>query len=159
MEYFEKQHIIQVVNLIELSEILADQKNNIQELESARKIEKYGNITFKKLKGKTRIFVSVELGKKIIKQVHDYYGHIGVPQLCKMIRPYYYFKNFDILVRKFCKSFSVCMENKVRRSRFIGLMSKLGPAQEPYEIMSIDTVGGFGNNRGKKIYAYSNRSF
>jgi len=39
------------------------------------------------------------------------------------------------------------MENKVRRSRLIGLMLKLGPAQEPYEIMYIDTVSGFGNNK------------
>jgi len=46
------------------------------------------------------------------------------------------------------------MENKVRRSRLIDLMSKLGPAREPYEIMSVDTVGGFGKIRSTKKYMH-----
>lgn len=33
-------------------------------------------------------------------------------------------------------------------------MSKLGPARKPYEIISIDTVGGFGNNRSAKKYMH-----
>jgi transposase InsO family protein len=154
LEYFENQDAFQVVNLVELSEILNDQKTNIIELKNAKKTHRKHNITFKKLKDKPRVFTSVELGKKIIKRVHDKYGHIGTAQICATIRPYYYFKNMDKTVNEFCKSCSICIENKVRKGRVIGLMEKLGPPKEPYEIMSLDTVGGFSGNRSTKRYMH-----
>lgn len=33
-------------------------------------------------------------------------------------------------------------------------MSQLGPAQKPFQIMSIDTIGGFGGNRSTKKYLH-----
>ena len=102
----------------------------------------------------SRIFVSKEFGVKLIKRVHDNYGHIGVVQLREKIRPFYYFKNLEKLINEFCRSCSVCIENKTRRATPIGLMSKLGPPVEPYEIMSIDTVGGFSGNRSSKKFMH-----
>lgn len=154
LEYFENEEVIQVVNLIELDDILNDQKLNIAELQSDKRTMTQGNMVFKTLKNTPRIFVSVNFGKHIIELVHETFGHIGVSQMLATIRPYYYFKNLDSLVADFCKKCSICTENKTRRSRTIGLMSKLGPAREPFEIMSIDTVGGLRGNRSKKRFMH-----
>lgn len=47
LEYFENESELEVVNLIELSEIVKDQKENSKELESANRTEKCNNIFFK----------------------------------------------------------------------------------------------------------------
>lgn len=45
-------------------------------------------------------------------------------------------------------------KNKTRGQGKFGLMSHLGPAREPFEIMSIDTIGGFGGSRSTKTYLH-----
>jgi len=35
-----------------------------------------------------------------------------------------------------------------------GFMGHLGPAKEPFEILSLDTVGGFGKSRSTKKYRH-----
>lgn len=44
--------------------------------------------------------------------------------------------------------------NKSRGQDKFGNMSHLGPAKKPFEIMSIDTIGGFGGSRSTKKYLY-----
>lgn len=154
LEFFENEDAIQVVNLISLPTILRDQKDHLSELKSARQIEYKRGIILKKLKEKSRIFVSPTLGNEIIELVHKHYGHIGPAQMIATIRPHYYFKHLDQAVHTFCKNCKVCVENKIRRSRAIGLLSQLGPATKPFEIMSLDSVGGFAGNRSNKRYMH-----
>lgn len=45
-------------------------------------------------------------------------------------------------------------KNKSRGTDKFGLMSHLGPATRPFEIMSIDTIGGFGGSRSTKKYLH-----
>lgn len=134
LEYFENEDAIQTVNLIELSDIKKDQLQNASELQLAKKTETHNGLIYKKLHNKIRIYISQCLGKILIEKAHTYYGHIGPPQLLAILRPYYYFKNLDKLVHAFYESCSTCIENKVRRRRAIGLLSKFGPATEPFEI-------------------------
>lgn len=153
-ETFECEDAIQTVNLIELSEIAEDQRDNQKELAAARKTIRHGDIIYKNLNERKRVFVSQRLGRKIIDRVHDQYGHIGTAQLAGMIRPYFYFKNLDRMVEEYCASCATCLENKTRRRRLIGLMSHLGPSDLPFKVMSIDSVGGFANNRSPKRYMH-----
>ncbi|CAI6364066.1 unnamed protein product [Macrosiphum euphorbiae] len=60
----------------------------------------------------------------------------------------------DTIIHQFGSACEVCIKNKSRRSQQIGLLSKLGPATKPYEIMSIDSVGGFGGNKSTKKYLH-----
>lgn len=46
------------------------------------------------------------------------------------------------------------MKNKTRGQPKHGLLSHLGPATRPFEIVSIDTVGGFGGSRSTKRYMH-----
>lgn len=45
-------------------------------------------------------------------------------------------------------------KNKSRGQNKVGLMSHLGPATKPFEIVSIDTIGGFGGSRSTKRYLH-----
>uniref|UniRef100_A0A1B6CSL2 RNA-directed DNA polymerase n=1 Tax=Clastoptera arizonana TaxID=38151 RepID=A0A1B6CSL2_9HEMI len=154
LEYFENDDVIKVVNLINLSSIVHDQSKHVSDMKREKQIEVKQGLIFKKHKGKARIFVSESFGNEIIKLVHQHYGHIGPSQMIATIRPHYYFKGLDKAVHIFCKGCMICVENKTRRSRSIGLLSKLGPAETPFQIMSLDSVGGFGGNRSSKRYMH-----
>jgi len=48
----------------------------------------------------------------------------------------------------------MCIRNKSRGQHKFGSMSQLGPATKAFEIMSIDTIGGFGSTRPTKKYIH-----
>lgn len=155
LENFENEEdVLKVVNMVTLEEIIMDQQINIDEIKDSRKVVEKGNIKFKNLKHRQRIYVSQKCGLKLIKKIHENYGHIGVSHISELLRPYYYFKNMDTIIHQFCSACEVCIKNKSRRSQQIGLLSKLGPATKPYEIMSIDSVGGFGGKKSTKKYLH-----
>lgn len=58
----------------------------------------------------------------------------------------------DSLAREVCGSCDICCKNKTRVGQKYGLLSQLGPAKEPFEIMSLDTIGGFAGNPSSKRY-------
>lgn len=70
------------------------------------------------------------------------------------ICPYYTTKNLTGNIRKICKECEVCIKNKTRGQNKFGRMSQLGPATQPFEIMSIDTIGGFSSTRSTKKYLH-----
>ena len=155
LESFEnKDDILQIVNLVTLEDLKLDQITNQKEITSDRHSHKKGDLFYKKLRNKDRIFVSQRFGERLIKNVHAHYGHIGIGHLAAKLRPFYYFKRMDELIKKNCETCDICKRNKSRRIREIGPMSHLGPAKEPYEIMSLDTIGGFANNRSPKRYLH-----
>jgi hypothetical protein len=154
LEYFTNEDIIQTVNLIELSDIQEDQEKNKMELETAKKTELHNGLVYKKIRQKSRVYISQTLGESLIDRAHVFYGHVGSAKLLNTLRKYYYFKNMDKLVKAFCETCTTCIQNKVRQRRAIGLMSKFGPASEPFEIMSLDTVGGFGGYHSTHRYMH-----
>lgn len=155
LEHFEgNEDILTVVNLISIQEIKDDQEKNKEAIMNNRNVEYKEEIFYKCMKGNKRIFLSQEKGKELIEKIHFQLGHIGTHHTLLHIRPHYYFSNMDEMVKRYCDSCHICKKNKTRRGRSIGLLSQLGPASEPYEIMSIDTVGGFGGNNSTKRYLH-----
>lgn len=155
LETFDNnEDLLQVVNLITMEEILDDQQENLDKLLKNQHIKKKGEIFFNVKKGNQRIFLSQKLGQKLVKKIHWQLGHIGAQQTILHLRSHYYFFNMDKLVKNYIDSCEICKKNKTRKGRQIGLLSHLGPATMPYEIMSIDTVGGFGGNNSTKRYLH-----
>lgn len=72
----------------------------------------------------------------------------------KKISPFYTAKNITKNIREACKNCETCIRNKSRGQEKYGLMSHLGPATKPFEIISIDTIGGFGGSRSTKKYLH-----
>lgn len=105
------------------------------------------------MKKKEKIILSENFSLKLIKEVHECYGHIGINQLQNKIS-HYTAKNLTNNIKKFCKCCEICIKNKARGQMKVGLMSHLGPAKKPFEIVSIDTIGGFGGSRSTKKYLH-----
>lgn len=70
------------------------------------------------------------------------------------IKPHYFARNLTLNIKKFCDNCETCLRNKSRTKLKYGLMSHLGPATYPFEIVSIDTIGGFGGSRSTKTYLH-----
>lgn len=100
-------------------------------------------IVFRSFRGKPYITLDVSAGRKLIDLIHEHYGHIGSKHVLSILRKYFTFPRMTQHVLAYCKRCPVCIINKTRRSRPSGKLGFLGPATRPFEIMSMDTIGGF----------------
>ena len=53
-----------------------------------------------------------------------------------------------------CSSCDTCIRNKTRITSNFGFLDHLGPADAPFHIMSLDTIGGFGGRHSSKRYLH-----
>ncbi len=75
-------------------------------------------------------------------------------QIQLTIFPYFYNKNFPLLIKEFCNKCSVCIRKKSHVPSKFGYLSHLGPATKPFEYISIDMIGGFAGNNSTKKYCH-----
>lgn len=151
-ENMEEQ--LKVVNLITLENILEDQEKNEDIQKNKNKLITKHNIYYKKIRKKEKIILTEDFSIKFLKDVHKNLCHIGMEQMHRMVGTYYTAKNLTRNIKEICKSCAVCIKNKSRGLGKFGLMSHLGPATKPFEIISIDTIGGFGGSRSTKKYLH-----
>lgn len=145
---------LKIVNSIKLQEILEDQEKNEELQNKKSKLTSKQNIYFKKIKKKEKIVLSEKFSLRFIKKIHEDFCHIGMKQIQKKIGQFYTAKNLTQNIRNICKNCEICIKNKSRGQNVYGLMSYLGPAKNPFEIVSIDTIGGFGGSRSTKKYLH-----
>lgn len=141
---------LKVVNLIKQEDIITDQNNNEEIQNNRDKLIKKNEIYLKKEK----IILSEEFSLIFLKNIHKNLCHIGIKQMQNTINSLYTAKNLTRNIYKICKNCEVCIKNKSRGNNKFGLMSHLGPASKPFEIVSIDTIGGFGGARSTKKYLH-----
>lgn len=66
----------------------------------------------------------------------------------------FYFPNMHRKIIEYCTTCEVCIKNKSRKDRNFGLMGHFGPASRSFEVMSLDTIGGFAGRRSTKKYLH-----
>lgn len=145
---------LKVVNLIKLEDILTDQTKNEEILKQKSKLIEKHSLYLKKVGRKEKIILSEEFSITLLKNIHENLCHIGIGQMQKTISPFYTANNLSKNIKKVCRSCDICIKNKSRGHDKFGLMSHLGPATKPFEIVSIDTIGGFGGSRSTKKYLH-----
>lgn len=148
------EEILKTVNLITIDEIKADQQKNRKIKEKKTKLIERNGILYKKQRNKEKVILSEEASVKLIKEIHTEWCHLGINQMINKISPYYTAKNLTRNIKKICNNCETCIKNKSRGQDKYGLMSHLGPASKPFQIMSIDTIGGFGGQRSTKRYLH-----
>lgn len=141
---------IRTVNTLKLDEIKKGQEDIILKKNDITKNE----IVFRKIGQNERIVLNTETGRKLIERTHLEFGHIGTKQLSESLKTKFYFRNMYKEIRDFCASCEVCIKNKSRSGSKLGFLGHLGPASEPFQIMSLDTIGGFGGRRSTKRYLH-----
>jgi len=150
-EDVEEETAIKIVNFLSLEKLLNDQKN--LDIRKDDKIIKKNNICYKILNNKEKIWISEDLGIELIKSIHKE-NHIGVKQLNLTLTPKYYFKNMHKHIKYICRACDTCVRNKSRFGNFTQPLSQLGPATKPFQIVSLDTIGGFSGNNSPKKYLH-----
>lgn len=150
IEEEEQNSIIKTTNLVKIEEIQENQKL----LPPDNKCDSENNIKYKTLNNRRKIWITEEFGISLIKDVHKEQGHIGSKQLNLTIGHKFYFKNMYKHIKNICHSCETCMKNKSRIGCFKAPLSQLGPAQKPFEIVSLDTIGGFKGNKSTKKYLH-----
>lgn len=146
------EDFLRVVNLISLEDIKCDQRTNLDLQDQKLILE--NEIYYKENKRGKKIILSEQFSKTFIKNVHDTYCHIGITQMTNKITPFYTAENITANIKMICDECETCIKNKSRRKSKYGLMSHLGPARRPFEIVSIDTIGGFGGSRSTNKYLH-----
>ena len=152
--YENNDDYLKTVNLIDILDIKNDQAEN-HHLKKGNNLVLEDGIYYKKIgKKNKKIVLSEEYSKIIIRKVHDKYCHIGINQTESKIKPFYTAPNLSDNIKLICKNCEICIKNKTRINRKYGVMSQLGPATKPFQIMSLDTIGGFGGQRSLKRYLH-----
>lgn len=145
---------LQVVNLIDLKDIMLDQDKNEEIHKNRGKLITKQNVHYKKINKKEKIILSEPFSIELIKKLHTKMCHLGINQMIRKISPFYTAKNLTKNIKQTCKNCTICIKNKSRGQAKYGFMSQLGPAKKPFEIISIDTIGGFGGARSTKKYLH-----
>lgn len=146
--------LLKVVNLVKLQDILIDQNKNEDIQRNKNKLIEKNKVYLRKVRKREKIIISEEFSIKLLKEVHKNFCHIGIGQMQKTISPHYTAKNLMNNIKKVSRSCETCIKNKSRSHDKFGFMSHLGPAKKPFEIISIDTIGGFGSSRSSKKYLH-----
>ena len=141
---------IKTVNFLEMNKIIENQKQ--LKLDKNHQIE--NNVIYRVINNKKKIWLSEDFGVSVIKDMHHKLGHIGMKQLILMITDKFYFKNMHKLIKTICRTCDICIKNKTRIFRHKAPLAQLGPATKPFEIVSLDTIGGFLGNNSTKRYMH-----
>lgn len=121
---------------------------------SHRKFVKINNLWMIKRKGFYKICVPYSLRLKLLEKAHLEQGHIGVSSMLNILSPQYYWSGIINDVRNYVKCCEICQLNKKSRQKKFGLLEQLPPAHEPFDVVSIDTVGGLNYYESTKKYLH-----
>lgn len=146
--------ILRIANLVKLKDIKSDQRKCTELKSNKNKLILKNEIYYKKSKKRDKILISEEFSKILLKNIHNTYCHLGRTQMINKITSFYTAKNISINIKKICENCDICIKNKSRRKSKFGFMSHLGLATYPFEIVSIDTIGGFGGSRSTKKFLH-----
>ncbi|GFX45747.1 transposon Tf2-9 polyprotein [Trichonephila clavipes] len=76
--------------------------------------------------------------------------------MLKLISPIYYWKDIILDISNFVKCCETCQLNKksTQKKKKYGLLQEVPVAEEPFEMISLDTVGGFNYHNSQKKYLH-----
>lgn len=148
-----KEDNLRTVNVIKIEEIL-DVQNKTSNIKNKHSFIRESGMYYKRSNKKNKLILSEEYSKILIKKLDEHFCLIGINQIESKIRTFYTAPNRLDKIKLICRQCEVCIKNKTQLNRKYGLMSQLGPADKPFQIISIDTIGGFGSNRSSKKYLH-----
>ena len=138
----------QVSHLLQLDEIKQAQKDD----NLTGKFTEINNILCIRKKGFTKIVIPFSLRLKLLKLVHQKFGHPGIQKTINLLTPIYYWQNITSDIAKFVKHCHTCQVNKKPRQKRFGLLQEMPPVDKPFSIIAIDSIGGLSHYNSTKKY-------
>ena len=148
---FENSNHIKIVNLIEKKDILEAQ-NEYKDIPS--KCIKENDLIVRIKNNLHKVFVPEKLRKQLIENFHLTFGHIGKQKVLNLISSCYYWPQMGNDINEFVSACQICQTNKVLKMKKLGSLSQIGPAKNPFDIISIDTIGGLSGYNSSKQYIH-----
>lgn len=139
------------INLLDIKEIIEHQESDNV---SNPKFKKVNNVWTIQKKGLTKIVVPFSLRLKLMENAHVQFGHPGVQKMLQILSPVFYWESIIIDVSNYVKYCEVCQLNKKCHQKRFGLLQSLPPAKQPFDLMSLDTIGGLGYYHSTKKYLH-----
>jgi hypothetical protein len=147
---FHNEDPIKISNFLQKEEITQDQS----QLEESEKLNCENGMYYEMRHGRKKLRIGDKLADELIRRAHLEFGHPGVDKMIRALTSNYLIKDLTKKITKFTRQCPTCIRNKSRGKQKLGLMSRLGPAERPFQIMSIDTIGGFKGARSNKGYLH-----
>ncbi|GFT90323.1 hypothetical protein TNCV_193241 [Trichonephila clavipes] len=145
------QYIQHSVHLLELSEIKTHQNlDNVND----PKYKKVDDVFVLKKKNLFKIVIPFSLRRKILQNAHEQFGHPGTQKMINLITPQYYWPHINLDISKFVKHCNICQLKKRKRQKRFGLLQTVPPTDQPFEYISVDTVGGFNYYNSTKKFLH-----
>lgn len=153
-DYLSRNPPVEVsqLTLQDIKDLQAPIKNEIP-----KKCILKNGIIYKKKGEKERIYIPQEAATEILWDIHDIFGHLGHCQMNEHFSMKYYTEHTNQIIDEIIKSCVPCLET--RKPKEAGTMGQIGPPEEPYDIIFIDTVGGLSGNSEKRYLHLAIDSF
>jgi len=151
---FDHENHLKIVNLLEKSEIKLEQtlENDKNQITTPKKNS--DDMIVRKKGLFEQIYVPFNLRQKLVEEFHRNFGHIGIKKTLQMLSKSYTWPNMTKDVKNFIDSCNTCQLNKIKRCPKLGTLSILKFAKNPFEIISIDSVGGLEGYNSKQKYLH-----
>ena len=101
-----------------------------------------------------KIYVPESLRENLISKTHLDYGHIGYSKVLRLISIKFFWPKMNDDIKNSIEKCLVCQRNKLSRIKPLGELKQFGPATKPFQVISIDTVGGFSGYNSTKQYIH-----
>ena len=138
------------INLLETTKLQEESKK----VEPPRHCTREKGIILRTKGDCRKIFVPPSLRQELIRTAHEKFGHLGIQKLLDLLSPYYTWSTINQEIRNYVIGCEICLKNKTPKGLALGKLSQLGPAKTPFEILSIDTIGGLSGYNSKKQYLH-----
>lgn len=138
------------VNLLDIKEL----ETESAKLEVPKHFTRGHNLIIQRRRTLPKVYVPPTLQQKLIENAHLKFGHIGTQKLMDLLSPYYIWPEINQDIATYCRNCEVCIKNKTPRGKEPGQLSQLGPAKHPFDLILIDTVGGFSGYNSKKQFLH-----
>ncbi|UYV80790.1 hypothetical protein LAZ67_19001745 [Cordylochernes scorpioides] len=101
--------------------------------------------------GVNRIIIPEALQDSLMNQVHSQYNHPGISQMARLFSTQYYWKGMAKSIQKFVNSCHTCQIIKRPKGKPYGTLGQIPLPQQPFDLISIDTISRFSKYRHKDV--------
>ncbi|UYV68192.1 hypothetical protein LAZ67_5003330 [Cordylochernes scorpioides] len=105
-------------------------------------------------KGVIKIIIPETLQHTLMNKVHQEYNHPDISQMTRIITAQYYWKCISKSIEKFVKSCHTCQIIKMPKGKPYGALGQIPPPQQPFDLISIDTIAGISKYGHSKTYLH-----
>lgn len=105
-------------------------------------------------RGLRKIYVPLALRRTILEKAHQEFGHVGVRKTLSLISAQYYWRELTTDVSNFIRHCDTCQRCKKTKLKRFGLLESLPPAEKPFDLIAMDTIGGLSGYGSPKKFIH-----